>query len=159
MKKFNYATLVLLTITLFTFCIACNQQTDAGTPNLEVRDADPIEGVWELSSRYWYLDDDTLYADPPNGTIHKIYFDGYMMWTLEPGADSSEWHGFGTYRISNDTLIEKLLSMSLPLQQAMGTDEEAVLTIEYGEDFYKQTMDQEFRDTIYKAVEEYKRLN
>jgi hypothetical protein len=81
------------------------------------------------------------------------------MWTSDPAPDSSEWHGYGTYRISNDTLIEKLLSMSLPLQQAMGTYEEAVLTIEYGEDFYKQTMDQEFRDTIYKAVEEYKRLN
>ena len=158
MKKYNSAALILLTITLFAFCIACNQQTDAGTTNIEVRDADPIEGVWELTGHYWVLDDDTIYADEI-GVQHKIYSDGFVMWTSDPAPDSSEWHGYGTYRLSNDTLIEKLSSMSLPMKVAMGSEDEVMLKVEYDLNFYKQAMEQVFRDTIYQAIEEWKKLN
>ena len=158
MKKYNYAVLLLLTITLFAFCIACNQQADEGTSNQDARAVDPVEGVWELRNQYWVLEDDTIYADEV-GVQHKIYFDGYLMWTADPAPDSSEWHGYGTYQLSNDTLIEKLLSMSLPLKLAMGSEDEAMLKIEYDLNFYKQEMEQVFRDTIYLAIEEWKRLN
>jgi len=90
---------------------------------------------------------------------HKIYYDGYFMWTADPGPDSSERHGFGTYQLSSDTLIEKLTSMSLPMKQYRGSQDEAILKVEYGPDFCKQEMEQPFRDTVYPAVEEYKRLN
>ena len=159
MKKYNSAALVSLTITLFAFCVACNQQADAGTPNLEVRDADPIEGVWELTSLYWYLDGDTLYADPPNGSIHKIYFDGYVMWTSDPGPESSEWYGYGTYRLSNDVVIESLSSMSLPMKEAHNGEVEFELKTEYDQDFLKQEMPVPYRETIYQYVEEWKKLN
>ena len=146
MKKYNYSTLFLLTITLFALSIACTQQ------------ADPLEGVWELTSLYWVQDDDTIYADEV-GVQHKIYLDGFVMWTADPLTDSSEWHGYGTYRLSNDTLIEKLLSMSLPMKLAMGSEDEVMLKIEYDLNFYKQEMEQMFRDTIYLAIEEWKKLN
>ena len=102
--------------------------------------------------------DDTIYADDV-GVQHKIYFDGYVMWTADPGTDSSEWHGYGTYQLSNDTLVEKLLSMSLPLKLAMGSEDELMLKIEYDLSLYKQEWEQTFRDTIYLAVEEWKKLN
>ena len=69
------------------------------------------------------------------------------------------WHGYGTYRLSNDTLIEKLSSMSQPLKVAMGSEDEVILKIEYDLNFYKQAMEQEFRDTVYLAIEEWKKLN
>ena len=149
MKKYNSAALVLLTLTLFAFCIACNQPTDAG----------PIEGVWELSSLYWYLDDDTLYAEPPNGSTHKIYFDGYVMWTSDPGPESSEWYGYGTYRLSNDVVIESLSSMSLAVKEEFNGEVEFELKTEYGQDFLKQEMPVPYRETIYQYVEEWKKLN
>lgn len=158
MKKCNYSVLFLLTIILCAFCIACNQKTDAGATYLEVRDADPVEGVWELTSHYWVLNDDTIYADEV-GVQHKIYLDGFVMWTSDPAPDSSEWHGYGTYRLSNDTLIEKLLSMSLPMKLAMESEDEVMLKIEYDLNFYKQEYEQTYRDTIYLAVEEWKKLN
>ncbi len=150
--------LFVLPFVLFTFCIACTQQADEGASTKDVRIPGPLEGVWELTGHYWVLDDDTIYADEI-GVQHKIYFDGYVMWTSDPAPDSSEWHGYGTYRLSNDTLIEKLSSMSLPLKAAMGSEDEALLKIEYDQDFYKQTMEQVFRDTVYLAVEEWKKLN
>ena len=158
MKKYSYAALILVAIALFTFCIACNQQSDEGASSKNIRDVDPVEGVWELTNRYWVMEDDTIYADEV-GVQHKIYFDGYVMWTADPGSDSSEWHGYGTYRLSNDTLIEKLSSMSLPMKVAMGSEDDALLKIEYDENFYKQEMAQMFRDTIYQCVEEWKKLN
>ena len=159
MKKYTNATLFLLTITLFALCIACNQQPDAGTTGYAIRVPDPIEGVWELSSRYWYLDDDTLYAEPPNGSTHKIYFDGYVMWTSDPDPDSSEWHGYGTYRLSNDVVIETLSSMSLPVKEEFNGEVEFELKTEYGQNFMKQEMPVPLRETIYQYVEEWKKLN
>lgn len=159
MKKHPYSVFLLLVIVLFTLCLACNQQSDESNTISFVRIPDTIEGVWQLSSRYWVLDDDTLYADPTSSLQHKIYYDGYVMWTSDPAPDSTEWHGFGTYQLSNDTLIEKLLSMSLPMKLAMGAADEAILKIVCDSDFYKQEMEQVFRDTIYRAVEEFKRLN
>ncbi len=153
MKKHPYAVFLLL-----AFCIACNQQSDEGASTTDVRSADPIEGVWELTGHYWVLEDDTIYADEI-GVQHKIYFDGYVMWTSDPAPDSSEWHGYGTYRLSNDTLIEKLSSMSLPMKLAMGAEDEVMLKVEYDQNFYKQEMEQVFRDTVYRAIEEWKKLN
>ncbi len=158
MKKYNYAVFFVLSITLFTFCIACNQQSDEGTSNQDARAVDPVEGVWELSSQYWVQDDDTIYADYI-GVQQKIFFDGYVMWTADPAPDSSEWHGYGTYQLSNDTLIETLSSMSLAMKEFNNSRVEFVFTIEYELNFFKQEMPQLFRDTIYQVVEEWKRLN
>ena len=73
--------------------------------------------------------DDTLYADPTDGLLHKIYFDGYVMWTSDPAADSSEWHAYGTYQLNNNTLVEKLSSMSLPMKLANDSKDEFVLGV------------------------------
>jgi len=158
MKKYIYAALFSLAMALVTFCNACTQQSKKDAASQDARVADPIEGVWEMTNTYWVLDDDTIYADEV-GVQHKIYFDGYYMWTADPASDSSEWHGFGTYQLSNDTLIEKLSSMSLPMKLNMGLEDEVMLKIEYAPDFYKQETEQVFRDTVYLAVEEWKRLN
>jgi hypothetical protein len=157
-RSIHFPKYLILMFLLVPLSIACTRQPDEAASGKEVQDADPVEGVWELTNHYWVLMDDTIYADEL-GVSHKIYLDGYVMWTVEPGADSSEWHGFGTYRISNDTLIERLSSMSLPMRLGMGTEDEVTIKTEYGKNFIKQEMDQVFRDTIYRLVEEWKKLN
>jgi len=141
---------LIIVFSVFLLCSSCNQTTDSN---------DPIEGVWERSVRYWVLEDDTIYADPTPGLQHKIYYDGYVMWTADPAPDSSEWYGYGTYQFNSNTLVEKLSSMSLSLQEAIGSETDVVLTVEYDNNFYKQEMPQAFRDTIYLYVEEWKKLN
>ena len=155
--RFSKCQIILLL--LVPFCMACNPQADEGASGKEVQDADPVEGVWELSSNYWVLMDDTIYADPTGGLLHKIYFDGYVMWTSDPAPDSSEWHAFGTYKLSNNTLVEKLSSMSLPMKVANDSNDEFVIEVEYAEKFLKQEMEVPFRDTIYRYHEVWKKLN
>ena len=149
---------LILMLSLFPFYIACNQQTDEGPSNKDILDVDPIEGVWELTNHYLVNTYDTLYLDEI-GVQHKIYLDGYVMWTADPSSDSLEWHGYGTYRLSNDTLIEKLLSMSLPMKAQMGYEDEVVLKIEYDENFYKQEINIVYRGLVYQSIEEWKKLN
>jgi len=148
-------------ILLFLFpliCFACNQATDSATPVKDVEPTDLVEGVWQMTHHFYLLEGDTVYVVEDVGSQQKIYLDGYVMWTSDPAPDSSEWHGFGTYELGNDTIREKLLSMSLPMQAAWEPGGEAILTVEYNESSFKQTMDQIWRDTVYQNVEVYKRL-
>ena len=123
-------------------------------------DLDPTEGVWELTNRYLLKDGDTLYSDPSQFPgQHKIYCDGYVMWTDNPKSDSSEWHGFGTYKLSNDTLIEELWTMSLPVKAKMGSKDEVLYIMEYDENTCKQTTETIHRSTDYLLIKEWKKLN
>ena len=145
---------------LFPFCIACNLQSDDGAFNKDIQGVDPIEGVWELTKLYKANKWDTLYFEPDDFRVqHKIYLDGYVMWTADPSPDSSEWHGYGTYQFKNDTLIEKLLSMSLPMKARMGAEDKVILRIEYDKKFFKQATANVDNDTVYKLIEEWKKLN
>ncbi len=145
---------LLFSLTLISF--ACNQQTETSSSK-EMEFADPLEGVWELTNHYWVTEWDTFYDDNV-GVQHKIYLDGYVMWTADPSPDSSEWHGYGTYQFKNDTLIETLLSMSLPMKEAMGSDEEVILTVKYDDNSFKQANQGVYNDTVFYNTEEWKRI-
>jgi hypothetical protein len=141
---------------IFLITIACNQQTET-TPSEAITPS--VEGVWEMTHHFFLNQEgDTVYVYEDNVAQHKIYKDGYVMWNSDPDADSSEWHGFGTYVLKNDTIIERLLSMSLPMQAMWESGDEAILKVEYDENSFKQSMDQVWQDTVYYNIEVYKRL-
>jgi hypothetical protein len=151
---------VILLFLVISLCVACNPKSDGGMINKHNRDADLVEGVWELTDQFWVKDDDTLLLGPDEIPVrHKIYLDGYVIWTGEPSSDSLEWHGYGTYILTHDTLTEKLVSMSLPMKAELGSEDEIIYKIEVNKDFCKQETDCILRGTIYLSVEEWKRLN
>ncbi len=151
---------VILLFILFPLCIACNQKSEESIINENNQDVDPIEGVWELTNQFWVKDGDTLFLGPDEIPVkHKIYLDGYVIWTDEPSSDSIEWHGYGTYRLSNDKLIEKLVSMSFPMKAELGSEDEVIYQIEIDKDFCKQATNRLHRGTVYLSVEEWKKLN
>jgi hypothetical protein len=140
---------LFLLLLLFPLCIGCNQQTDKGVINEEIPDVDPIEGVWKLSNQYWVKDGDTLYLDPEEiPEKQKIYLEGFVIWTSEVPSDSSDWHGFGAYSLSGNTLKEN-----------MSSEDEIIYQIELDDTYYKQSTNSFHRGTIYLLVEEWKKLN
>ena len=147
-----------LVFSVFLICIGCNQKTDTTASNETLELIDPMEGVWEQTNYYFLANGDTIFTSDTR-VQHKIYLDGYIMWTADPAPDSSEWHGYGTYRLKNDTLFERLLSMSMPMKAQMESDDEAILIIEYDENSFKQMIEQEYNDTVYQSFEVYKKLN
>ena len=151
---------LILLFSIFLFCITNNLQAQEGMSSGQIVNDDPMEGVWELTIHYWVLDDDTLYLEPSEiKPQHKIYLDGYVMWTADPSTDSSEWHGYGTYQLNDGILIEKLLSMSLPMKVAMGSEDQVVLKVAYDKNSFTQSMNRPHRDTIYQFIEEWRRVN
>ena len=151
----------LFAFTVFLVSFSCCQNTDSSL--VEPAISDPLEGVWQMTHYYATWGGDTVYsADTARyeRVQHKIYLDGYVMWNTNPAEDSTEWHGFGTYHQSNDTVFEKLLTTSLPMMEIWKNwdDEEVALTVEYDEDNFKQTIASENNDTIYQQIEVYKKL-
>lgn len=154
MKKLIYPNIrilryLFLVFSAFLIFIACNETT---------KPKDPIEGVWEQTHNYVLANGDTVFSSD-NNVQRKIYLDGYVMWTTDPAPDSSEWHGFGTYIIKNDTVIEKLVSMSIPMKAQVGSEDGFILKIDYNENNFKQEIRSKINDTIYQQIEVYNRLN
>jgi len=154
MKYLIPARILSLCILLSLFCIACNQPADI----LSDEKAPSVEGVWKLTDHFVVTEfGDTVWVFPESAQ-YKIYLDGHVMWNGEPDQDSIEWYGFGTYDLSGDTLVERLSIMSYSMQEAMGSDEEAILVVEFDEDNFKQYIEGIWQDTVYYNTEVYIRL-
>jgi hypothetical protein len=150
--------LIVLSL-LFPLLIACSQLTDRSSV-ANMPDSGTVEGVWELSNHYYVKDGDTLYAEPAEmGLKHKMYLDGYVMWSGDPSYDSTAWYGYGTYILNGNTLVEKLTSMSLPLKTEMGSENEIVSQVAFEEGRFKQETNSILRGTIYLSVEVWKKLD
>jgi hypothetical protein len=134
---------------VFLIFVACNEIT---------KPKDQINGVWETTHVYVLANGDTVYSSDTD-VIHKIYLDGYVMWTANPASDSSEWYGYGTYKLKNDTIIENLLSMSLPMKAQTDSKGEFIIKFNYDENNFKQEIRSKSNDTVYQQIEVYKRLN
>jgi len=71
-----------------------------------------LKGAWELISRYNYIDNeivDTFYVAKSYRQV-KMYTDSKVMWSRKMRSDSTEWFGYGTYKLNttHDTLREVL---------------------------------------------------
>jgi hypothetical protein len=158
--SYSYVQRIRLLFIIFPFILACSQKTDVDLSDKDAQDDDPIRGVWELHNHYWVKDGDTLFLAPDEIEVkHKIYLDGYVIWSEDPITDSLEWHGYGTYRLDNETLIEKVISTSFPMQAEMGTSDEIIYQIEIGEGLLKQTTERLHRGMMYQSIEEWKKLD
>ncbi|MCK4699157.1 MAG: hypothetical protein KAT38_02435, partial [Bacteroidales bacterium] len=133
----------------------CNQKTDTTASNETLELIDPMEGVWEQTNYYFLANGDTIFTSDTR-VQHKIYLDGYVMWTADPAPDSSEWHGYGTYTYKYDTLTETLISMSIPVRSDNNIYS---IPVDLGKNSFKQVIEWENNDTIYQNIEVYKKLN
>jgi len=150
----------LLILILIPFIMGCNQQAEVGVSGSDTDDAEPLRGVWELTDHYWVKDGDTLLVAPDELEVkHKIYLDGYVIWSEDPITDSLEWHGYGTYRLQDHTLTEKVISTSFPMQAEMGASDEIIYQIDFRNGVIKQSTERMHRGTIYLSVEEWKKLD
>ena len=127
----------LLTIVLFASCK--NKETataDNGAKKLS------IEGVWELVSRYNYIDNkvpDSFGLDEGYRQV-KMYTSNKVMWCRQRPADSSEWFGYGTYEINDaqDRLTEVLDYGSVMMSKIIEEEKEFVFELQLKKDTFVQ---------------------
>jgi hypothetical protein len=99
-----------------------------------------LEGTWELQSFYNYDGQKVIDTVPTTEGYRqiKMYYNGKIMWTRYVPKDSVEWFGYGSYRITEDRLIETLeygsASMMQNISPPMVFEFELILT----DDSYSQ---------------------
>lgn len=110
-------------------------------PNSTPTSSDPINGVWGLTEVVRVTEGDTTqYSNPQNQ--FKIYAHGHFMWARSVPKDSAALHGFGTYEMAGDTLIEKPICYSPRMNEYIADNDIDVfkLLVNFNGDQYTQTV-------------------
>ncbi len=118
-----------------------------------------LQGTWELQSFYNYDGEniqDTVSLVDGYRQI-KMYYDGKVMWSRTDPNDTIGRFGYGTYRITQDELIEVIEYGDHYMMQALDTIRQFSFELIIEDDTYRQiTLDDEGNRTF---SENYKRIN
>lgn len=115
--------LLFVLILAFSACKENTETTQEETPE-EMLDTPPsIVGVWEMESQYTYDGEnviDTSYYKEGYRQI-KIYTPEKIMWSRQVPLDSTEWFGYGTYKVEANELTETIEYGSASMLRALDT--------------------------------------
>lgn len=118
-----------------------------------------LQGTWELQNFYNYDGQevtDTIPATEGYRQI-KMYYNKKVMWTRYVPKDSVEWFGYGSYRITQDRLIETLEYGSTSMMQNVTPPMVFEFELVLKDDTYSQiTIDEAGNRTF---SENYKRID
>jgi hypothetical protein len=118
-----------------------------------------IEGTWQLQSFYNYDGQqvvDTVNLVPGYRQV-KMYYNGKVMWSRTDPNDTIGRFGYGSYRITEDELMEVIEYGDHYMMQALDTIRQFSFELVLGENTYSQiTIDDEGNRTF---AENYKRVD
>lgn len=150
--------LILIAIVFF---LSCNNESkkdkDAISKNTE-KTAMTLDGTWELVGFYNYIDNKV--TDSFNTTEGyrqvKIYTPTKVMWSKHVPSDTTEWFGYGNYRIENNNLVEVLDFGSEMMSKIIQERKEFIYELHLEKDSFSQIEIDENGNRIYS--ENYKRI-
>ena len=107
----KFKLILLLTFIILTSFHGKDMVENPKKNNTTIQDLS-LKGAWELISRYNYIDNkivDTFFVAKTYRQV-KMYTDTKVMWSRKMRSDSTEWFGYGTYKLNatHDTLREVL---------------------------------------------------
>ncbi|ANH59893.1 hypothetical protein [Dokdonia donghaensis] len=147
MKTFVLVCLYVMGATLLTSDGLINDKSDL-----------TLEGVWELENQQMY-ENGMISETLPNQNGYrqvKMYSKGRVMWTRNDPSDANEWFGYGTYKVKDGILEERLEYASGPMMKIVDTTQVFRFELLLGANTYQQRqMDDEGNPT---EGESYKRL-
>ncbi|MEM7085303.1 MAG: hypothetical protein AAF489_03925 [Bacteroidota bacterium] len=130
MKKISLIACCLLIALVF---ISATKKESSST-------AKSLEGVWELKHQFIFENNeilDTMYN--LNGYRQvKMYSKGKVMWSRFNPNDSNEWFGYGTYRIVDGFLEERLEYASNSMMRIVDTVQVFRFELEMEKNRYSQ---------------------
>lgn len=131
--------ILLLTIVVV---FSCKQETKEIIPHVEedVKTDLHLNGVWQLVSFYNYKDNkitDTIAANPENPQI-KIFLDNKVMWSRKEPKGDEEYFAYGSYSITDSTLVETLEFGSREMLRVIDTSQVFEFELIKGKDTFTQ---------------------
>jgi hypothetical protein len=118
-----------------------------------------IEGTWELVSFYNYDGQNIIDTVPTTDGYRqvKMYYNGKIMWSRYVPKDKQARFGYGSYRITEDRLIETIEYGDNEMMVALDTMRIFTFELQLGDEGYSQiSLDEEGNRTF---SENYKRLD
>lgn len=117
-----------------------------------------LEGAWQMVGYYNYHDNkiaDSFMSSESYKQI-KIYTPTKVMWSRLNRQDSTDWFGYGDYKITDSTLQEIIVYGSNSMNKAIEKNNEFNFELILKEDKFSQIELDEFGDRI--LAENYIRL-
>ena len=128
---------------LFSLFFSCNN-VKAEKAELNIIPTEPetlsLKGTWERLSYYNYVDgkvQDTFKTNDDNRHI-KVFTDTKVMWCRFIPSDSSDWFGYGTYSVKDNTLTEVLDYGSKTMSIHIANDSAFVFDLDLSKDYFSQ---------------------
>lgn len=118
-----------------------------------------IEGTWELDSFYNYDGQNVIDTVPTTDGYRqvKMYYNGKIMWSRYVPLDKIGRFGYGSYRITDDELIETLEYGDNEMMAAMDTMRIFSFELQLSDDRFSQiSLDEDGNRTF---SENYKRID
>ena len=128
------STFLLIILMLF---FSCKEQTTSVT-DATIEEIKPsIEGTWELIMFYNYEDNKVKdsFTSAQSYQQIKMFTKNKVMWTRHLTADSTNWFGYGSYKLNGTDLSENLDYGSKAMQKAISTNTEFKFEIELSDDY------------------------
>jgi len=100
-----------------------------------------LEGVWELKHQFLYNENNQISDTIINQNGYrqiKMYSKGKVMWTRFDPKDNNEWFGYGTYKIIEGVLEERLEYASGPMMKIVDTIQTFKFDLVMGKNSYQQ---------------------
>ncbi|WP_350292222.1 hypothetical protein [uncultured Croceitalea sp.] len=119
-----------------------------------------IEGTWELQSFYNFDDGESVSDTVAKATGYrqvKMYYNGKIMWSRYVPDEPNGRFGYGSYKITDNQLIETLEYGDAEMMQALDTMRVFTFDLVLNDDTYSQiNIDEEGNRTF---SENYKRID
>ncbi|WP_299226291.1 hypothetical protein [uncultured Psychroserpens sp.] len=154
--------LYLLCMTLVL--MSCKNETKSFQAESSTEDTNAIElqtsliGAWELVGFYNYNENKVVDTfDTADGYRQvKLYTSSKVMWSKDVPKDSTEWFGYGSYKLKDNTLTEILDYGSEMMSKIIQEKKAFVYEIDLEENTFSQIEIDEDGNRIYS--ENYKRI-
>lgn len=143
---------LLSTFLVLIFLLSCkNDKIPNENHIMEVVSSEKsLVGVWELVGFYNYKDNkiaDSFMSSDSFRQI-KIYTPTKVMWSRLNGLDSTDWFGYGDYKITDTTLTETIYYGSNSMNKAIEKSNEFNFGLILNETTYSQIVYNEYGDRV-----------
>ena len=144
MKKFLFSLFIVTTL------ISCNNAQKNVEPQVE-EDKLSLEGTWEMMGYYNYKDNKVIdsFTRGENFRQVKMYTPTKVMWSKKVPSDSTEWFGYGSYKLNDTSLTEILDYGSNMMNQVIKEEMEFKYELKLEKDKFTQIELDEDGNRIY----------
>jgi hypothetical protein len=129
------------TVLIALLLISCKNDKPLETTDVsENIEKHSLEGVWKMVGYYNYQDNkvsDSFMSNEKYQQI-KIYSPTKVMWSRLNRIDSTDWFGYGDYKITDSTLTESLVYCSNSMKPAIERNNNFSFELILNEDTFSQ---------------------